>query len=201
MAVTEPALPVPRPASNLRRARDIVVEQVQAWMGGHTRHPTIGHCGPVDQKFIMQQAGMATRSIITIADGTAERNGHGMAIQCTATFVWYVIVRGVLVDRTTEALDFIGEAMRFIYADVFRDADTDGIFSKPPVAGSVSFRSRYLAKDEKTAYTIWGIQWQQEISLGAAGRERPGDGILLLIQGTDEYPGDPNGDEVLFEVT
>ena len=96
---------------------------------------------------------------------------------------------------------FIGEAMRFIYADVFRDADPDKIFSKPPVAGSVRYLSRYLDKDEKSAYTICRIQWQQEISLGAAGREREGDGILLLIQGTDEYAGDPNGDEVPFEVT
>lgn len=201
MAVTEPALPVPLPQSNLRRARDIVVEQVQAWMGGHAKHTTIGHSGAVTQEFIVKQAGMAPRSIVTIIDGDAVRNGHGMAIQCTPTFVWYVIVRGVLSDRTADALDFIGEAMRFIYADVFRDADPDKIFSKPPVAGSVRFRSRYLDKDEKTAYTIWGIQWQQEISLGAAGRDRPGDGVLLLINGTDEYPGDPNGDEVKFEVT
>lgn len=201
MAVTEPALPSPLPQSNLRKARDIVVEQVQAWMGGHAKHTTIGHSGPVTQEFIMKQAGMAPRSIVTVVDGEAIRIGHGMTIQCTPTFVWYVIIRGVLIDRTSDALDFIGECMRFIYADVFRDADTDKIFSKPPVAGSVRFRSRYLDKDEKTAYTIWGIQWQQEISLGAAGRERDGDGVLLLIDGTDEYPGDPNGDEVQFQVT
>ena len=201
MAVTEPPLPLPLPQSNLRKARDIVVEQVQAWMGAHVGHATIGHSGAVTQEFIMKQAGLGPRSIVTVIDGDAVRVGHGMSIQCTPTFVWYVIVRGVIVDRTNDALDFIGEAMRFIYADVFRDADTDKIFSKPPVAGSVRFRSRYLDKDEKTAYTIWGIQWQQEISLGAAGREREGDGILLLINGTDEYPGDPNGDEVPFEVT
>lgn len=201
MPVTEPALPLPLPQSNLRRARDIVVEQVQAWMGDHVGHGTIGHSGAVTQKFVMQQAGLGPRSIVTVIDGDAVRVGHGMTIQCTPTFVWYVVVRGVLRDRTTDALDFIGEAMRFIYADVFRDADTEKIFSKPPVAGSVRFRSRYLDKDEKTAYTIWGIQWQQELSLGAAGRERDGDGVLLLINGTDEYPGDPNGDEVKFEVT
>jgi len=201
MAVTEPALPTPRPQSNLRKARDIVVAQVQAWMGNHASHTTIGHSGPVTQDFITRHAGMGPRSIVTVIDGDAGRLGHGMTIQCTPTFVWYVVVRGVLSDRTTDALDFIGEAMRFIYADVFRDADPDGIFSKPPVAGSVRFRSRYLDKDEKTAYTIWGIQWQQEISLGAAGRERPGDGVLLLMNGTDEYPGDPNGDEVKFEAT
>lgn len=201
MAVTEPALPSPLPQSNLRKARDIVVEQVQAWMGSHAKHTTIGHSGPVTQDFIMKQAGMAPRSIVTVVDGEAVRIGHGMTIQCTPTFVWYVIVRGVLSDRTADALDFIGECMRFIYADVFRDADPNKIFSKPPVAGSVRFRSRYLDKDEKTAYTIWGVQWQQEISLGAAGRERDGDGVLLLINGTDEYPGDPNGDEVLFQVT
>jgi hypothetical protein len=200
MAVTEPALPTPRPQSNLRKVRDNVVEQVQAWMGTHAKHATIGHIGPVTQEFIMQQAGMAPRSIITVIDGEAERTGHGMAIQCTPTFVWYVIVRGVLADRTTDALDFIGEAIRFIYADVFRDADTAKIFSKPPVAKSVKFRSRYMTKDEKTAYTVIGIQWLQEISLGAAGRERDGDGILLLIDGTDTYPGDPNGDEVEFKV-
>jgi hypothetical protein len=201
MAVTEPSLPTPRPQSNLRKARDIVVEQVQAWMGPHAKHTTIGHCGPVSQEFITKQAGMAPRSIVTVIDGEAERVGHGMTIQCTPTFVWYVIVRGIISDRTTDALDFIGEAMRFIYADVFRDADSDAIFSKPPVAKSVKFNSRYLDKDEKTAYTVFGIRWQQEISLGAAGRERDGDGILLLINGTDEYPGDPNGDEVPFEVT
>jgi|SRR5690606_7307159 len=201
MAVTEPALPVPLPQSNLRKARDIVVDQVQAWMGSHAAHETIGHSGAVTQEFILRHAGMAPRSIVTVLDGDAARVGHGMSIQCTPTFVWYVIVRGVLSDRTTDALDFIGEAMKFIYADVFRDADPEKIFSKPPVAGSVSFRSRYLQKDEKTAYTIWGIQWLQEISLGAAGRSRPGDGVLLLINGTDEYPGDPNGDEVKFEVT
>ena len=206
MAVTEPPLPKPF-ESNLLKARDIVVEQVQAWMGEHTSHTTIGHSGAVTQEFIIKQAGMAPRSVITIVDGSAVRNGHGMAIQCTVTFVWYIIVRGVLSDRTSNAINFVGEAMRFIYADVSRDDDPDKVFSKPPVAGSVRFRSRYLDKDEKTAYTIWGIQWQQEISLGAAGRERSGDGILLLIQGTDEYPpaggqpGDPNGDEVLFEVT
>lgn len=200
MAVTEPPLPTPRPQSNLRIARDIIVEQVQAWMSGHAKHTTIGHCGPVDQEFIVKQAGMAPRSVITIADGTAARLGHGMTIQCTPTFVWYLIIRGTLSDRTTDALDFIGEAMRFIYADVFRDADTDGIFSKPPVADSVAFRSRYLAKDEKTAYTIFGITWRQEISLGAAGRERPGDGILLLIDGTDTYEGDPNSDTVAWKV-
>ena len=200
MAVTEPVLPDPRPQSNLRKARDIVVEQVQAWMGTHAKHATIGHCGEVTQDFIMQQAGMAPRSIITVIDGEAERIGHGMTIQCTPTFVWYVIVRGVISDRTADALDFIGEAMRFIYADVFRDADSDKIFSKPPVAGSVKFRSRYLAKDEKTAYTVFGIRWLQEISLGAAGRERDGDGILLLIEGTDTYAGDPNDDEVKFKV-
>lgn len=200
MAVTEPTLPTPRPQSNLRKARDIVVGQVQAWMGDHAQHETIGHCGPVTQEFVIKQAGMAPRSIVTVIDGEAVRNGHGMTIQCTPTFVWYVIVRGVINDRTTDALDFIGEAMRFIYADVFRDADPDAIFSKPPVAGSVRFRSRYLDKDEKTAYTVFGIQWQQEISLGAAGRERPGDGILLLIEGTDTYVGDPNSDEVKFRV-
>jgi hypothetical protein len=201
MAVTEPVLPDPRPQSNLRKARDIVVAQVQRWMGTHAKHATIGHIGPVTQEFIMQQAGMAPRSIITVIDGEAERTGHGMTIQCTPTFVWYVIVRGVLADRTTDALDFIGEALRFIYADVFRDADTAKIFSKPPVAKSVKFRSRYLTKDEKTAYTVIGIQWLQEISLGAAGRERPGDGVLLLIDGTDTYDGDPNGDDVKFQVT
>ncbi len=200
MAVTEPPLPTPRPQSNLRVARDIIVEQVQAWMSSHAKHTTIGHCGPVDQEFIMKQAGMAPRSVITVADGTAARVGHGMTIQCTPTFVWYLIIRGTLSDRTTDALDFIGEAMRFIYADVFRDADADAIFSKPPAADSVAFRSRYLAKDEKTAYTIFGITWRQEISLGAAGRERPGDGILLLINGTDTYEGDPNSDEVAWKV-
>ena len=201
VAVTEPPLPLPRPVSNLRKARDIVVEQVQAWMGDHLAHETIGHSGPVTQEFVRQQAGMAPRSIITVASGDAIRNGHGMTIQCTPTWTWFIAVRGVISDRTTDALDFVGEAIRFIYADVFRDADTDAIFSKPPVAGSVSFRSRYLDKDERTAYTLWAIQWQQEISLGAAGRERPGDGVLLLIDGTDNYPGDPNGDEVKFEVT
>jgi hypothetical protein len=200
MAVTEPALPVPLPQSNLRKALDIVVEQVQAWMGGHAKHTTIGHSGLVTQEFIMKQAGMAPRSIVTVVDGEAIRIGGGMTIQCTPTFVWYVIVRGVLNDRTTDALDFIGEAMRFVYADVSRDADTDKIFSKPPVAGSVRFRSRYLDKDEKTAYTIWGIQWQQEISLGAAGRERDGDGVLLLIEGTNALPGDPHGDEIKIKV-
>jgi hypothetical protein len=200
MAVTEPVLPNPRPQSNLRKARDIVVEQVQAWMGTHAKHATIGHIGPVTQEFIMQQAGMAPRSIITVIDGEAERTGHGMTIQCTPTFVWYVIVRGVLADRTTDALDFIGEALRFIYADVFRDADTAKIFSKPPVAKSVKFRSRYMTKDEKTAYTVIGIQWLQEISLGAAGRERDGDGVLMLIEGTNVVPGDPNDDEIKIKV-
>jgi hypothetical protein len=200
--VSEPVLPDPRPQSNLRKARDIVIEQVQAWMGTHVKHATIGHIGPVTQEFIMQQAGMAPRSIITVIDGEAERVGHGMTIQCTPTFVWYVIVRGVLADRTTDALDFIGHALRFIYADVFRDpeADPGKIFSKPPVAKSVKFRSRYMTKDEKTAYTVIGISWLQEISLGAAGRERPGDGILTLINGTDTYPGDPNDDDVPFKV-
>ncbi len=200
MAVTEPPLPSPKPQSNLRKARDIIVEQVQAWMGGHAKHTTIGHCGPVDQEFIVKQAGMAPRSIITVIDGDAVRTGHGMTIQCTPTFVWYFVVRGVINDRTTDALDFIGEGIRFIYADVFRAADTGGIFSKPPVAGSVRFRSRYLAKDEKTAYTVFGLSWQQEISLGAAGRERDGDGVLLLISGTDTYAGDPNSDEVEMKV-
>ncbi len=200
MAVTEPQLPVPRPASNLRLALNIIIEQVQAWMSKHASHTTIGYCGPIDQETIIKQAGQAPRSIITIIDGTAERVGHGMAIQCTATFVWYLIVRGTIADRTDAALDFTGEAMRFIYADVSRDADPDKLISKPPVAGSVAFRSRYLAKDEKTAYTIFAITWRQEISLGAAGRERPGDGILLLIDGTDTYEGDPNSDDVAWKV-
>jgi hypothetical protein len=47
---------------------------------------------------------------------------------------------------------------------------------------------------------VIGISWMQEISLGAAGRERPGDGILTLINGTDTYPGDPNDDDVPFKV-
>jgi hypothetical protein len=200
--VSEPVLPLPRPQSNLRKARDIVVAQVQAWMGTHVNHATIGHIGPVTQEFIAKQAGQAPRSIITVVDGDAVRIGHGMTIQCTPTFVWYVIVRGVIADRTNDALDFIGHAIRFIYADVFRDPEADdaAIFSKPPVAGSVKFRSRYLDKDEKTAYTVIGIQWLQEISLGAAGRERDGDGVLMLIDGTDTYPGDPNDDELKFKV-
>ncbi len=155
------------------------------------KHATIGHIGPVTQEFIMQQAGMAPRSIITVIDGEAERTGHGMTIQCTPTFVWYVIVRGVLADRTNDALDFIGHAIRFIYADVFRDADDDKIFSKPPVAKSVKFRSRYMTKDEKTAYTVIGIQWLQEISLGAAGRARDGDGCRKVLP--------PEGDMVSME--
>jgi hypothetical protein len=201
MAVTEPPLPVPLPTSNLRKARDIVVERVQAWMGGHAKHTTMGHSGPVTQAFIVKQAGMAPRSIVTVTDGTSFRIGNGMSIQCIVTFGWFVIVRGLIKDRTTDALDFVGESLRFVYADVSRDDDPDKIFSKPPAADSVRFASRYIDKDEQTAYTIWAIQWQQEISLGAAGRERPGDGILLLINGTDEYPGDPNGDEVRFQVT
>ena len=201
MAVTEPPLPTPIPASNLRRARDIVVARVQEWMGSNAAHDTIGHSGEVTQKFVIEQAGMGPRSIVSVLDGQAARNGHGMAIQATVTFAWYIVIRGVLQDRTTDALDFVGEAMRFIYADVSRDDDPDKIFSKPPVAGSVQFISRYLDKDERTAYTIWRLTWQQEISLGAAGRERSGDGVLLLIQGTDNYDGTPNGDTVEFEVS
>jgi hypothetical protein len=200
MAVTEPALPNPF-ESNLLKARNIVVEQVQAWMGTHAKHETIGHLGPVTQEFIITQGGMGPRSIVTVQGGSASRLGHGMSIQCVPTWAWYVVLRGVLSDRTSNALNFMGEAMRFLYADVFRDGDSAKIFSKPPVADSVSFQSRYLAKDEKTAYTVFGLQWLQEISLGAAGREREGDGVLLLINGTDEYSGDPNGDEVPFEVT
>jgi len=200
MAVTEPPLPLPLPPSNLRMARDIVVEQVQAWMGAHAGHQTIGHAGVVTPEFIEKQAGMAPRSIVTVIDGQASRLGHGMTIQTVVTFVWFVIVRGVLSDRTTDALDFIGEATRFVYANVPQNADPDRIFSRPPVADSVRFRSLYRDKDERTAYTVWSITWQQEISLGAAGRERPGDGVLLLINGTDIYEGDPNGDDVEFKV-
>jgi hypothetical protein len=200
MTVTEPPLPTPRPASNLRLARDLVVDQVQAWMGSHAKNTTIGHCGPVTQEFIMKQAGMAPRSIVTVLDGTASRVGHHMQVAAVPSFVWYLIVRGRLHDRTTEALDFIGEAVRFVYANVWADADTDAIFAKPPVSGSVQWRSRYIDKDEQTGYTIFGISWQQEISLGSSGRERSGDGILLLINGTDAYDGDPNGDEVKFKV-
>jgi hypothetical protein len=199
MAVTEPPLPIPLPTGNLTRARDIVVEQVQAWMGAHAGHTTIGHSGPVTQEFIRQQAGMAPRSIVTVADGRAARLGHAMSIQCKVTFTWYVVLRGVIEDRTTKALDFVDGVLRFIYSEVFRDVDSN-IFSRIVDADSVRFASKYSDKDEKTAYTIWGIQWQQDISLGAAGRERPGDGILLLINGTDEYPGDPHGDTVEFEV-
>lgn len=199
MAVTEPVLPKPF-TSNLLRARDIVIEQVQAWMGTHASHETIGHCGPVTQEFILKQAGMGPYSVVTVLDDRASRLG-GMSVQCVVSFAWYIVVRGVLKDRGKRMLNFGGEAQRFIYADVFRDADTDKIFSKPPVADSVRYRSRYLDKDEKTAYTVCGVEWQQEISLGAAGRERPGDGVLLLIDGTDEYPGDPNGDDVNFQVT
>jgi len=200
MAVTEPLLPKPF-ESNLLKARDIVVAQVQEWMGAHASHATIGHMGPVTQEFIAKQATMAPCSIVTVADGQSYRLGHGMTIQCVVTWGWYIVVRGVMSDRSSNSINFIGEAQRFIYADVFRDADPDKIFSKPPAADSVRFRSRYLDKDEKTAYTVYGLQWQQEISLGAAGREREGDGVLLLISGTDEYPGEPNGDEVPFEVT
>lgn len=199
MAVTEPVLPKPF-ESNLLKARDIVVEQVQAWMGNHASHTTIGHMGPVTHEFITKQAGMATRSIVTVANGQAYRLGHGMTIQCVVTWGWYIIVRGVLSDRSANSINFIGEALRFIYANVFSDADTDGIFSKPPAADSVKFQSRYLDKDEKTAYTVFGLQWLQEISLGAAGRERSGDGVLLLIEGTNVLPGDPNDDELEFKV-
>lgn len=201
MAVTEPPLPLPLPTSNLLKARDIVRDQVQAWMGSHAGHETIGHSGVVTQEYIEKQAGQGPRSIVTVLEGRASRLGHAMTIQTVPTFLWYILIRGRLNDRTTDALNFIGEALRFIYADVFRDADTDAIFSKPPVADSVQFRSLYRDKDEKTGYTIWAVSWQQEISLGAAGRPRPGDGVLLLINGTDSYDGDPNGDTVAFEVT
>ena len=199
MAVTEPQLPTPLPQSSLRRARDIVVERVNEWMGSHHGHETIGHSGVVTPEFIRKQAGLAPRSIVTVIKGQASRVG-GMAVQATVVFVWFVIVRGVLSDRTSDALDFAGEAVRFIYADVSRDDDPDRIFSKPPKGDSVTFGSLYKDADERTAYTIWTISWEQEITLGAAGRARPGDGVLLLINGTDVIEGDPNDDEIKFRV-
>jgi len=198
MAATEPALPLPRPASSLRLARDTIVDCVQAWMRSHSGHATIGHAGVLTQEFIFKQAGQGPRSIITVLEGRSERIG-GMAVQTTPIWAWYLVMRGTIKDRATAGLDFVGEGQRFIYSDVFRD-ENPAVFSKPPVGGSVQFKSLYDDKDEREAYSIWVITWRQEITLGAAGRERPGDGQLVVIHGADAYSGTPNGDDVEFKV-
>ena len=114
MAVTEPLLPKPF-ESNLLKARDIVVAQVQEWMGAHASHATIGHMGPVTQEFIAKQATMAPCSIVTVADGQSYRLGHGMTIQCVVTWGWYIVVRGVMSDRSSNSINFIARFARIIF--------------------------------------------------------------------------------------
>jgi hypothetical protein len=191
MPVTEPPIPDPIPDGNLLAARDVVVEQVQAWMGTTAAHDTIGHAGKVSPEFIRQQAGMAPRSIITVLGGTTSRLGGRMAAQLLVNWAWFIIVRGIIEDRTAEALRWLDGAARFVYADVFTDARPD-IFSRPPEAGSVEVRSLYTDGDERTGYSVWSVTWEQEITLGPPGRPRPGDGALLLqILGTNTIDGNP----------
>lgn len=201
MAATEPALPFPV-ASNLLRARDIIVGCVDVWLRLWRSAPTIGHAGQVTQRYIFEQAGMGPRAIVTVASGTAERLAGGKRVQSLPTWTVFFATRGRIRDRTNDGLNLIGEAQRFVFSDPFGQVD-NSIFCKPPQVGSLTYRNYYKDIDENTGYSIWAIAWRSEIALGHAGRAAPGSGPggtgsgrLLEIIGTNVYQGLPNGDTV-----
>jgi hypothetical protein len=198
MAGTEPTLPKPV-ASNLLLARDIIVDCVDEWLRLWRARDTIGHAGRVTQKFIIEQAGMGTRALVTVVSGTAERLAGGKAVQALPLWTIFFVTRGRIRDRTDDGLNVVGEAQRFILSDPFGQVDKT-LFCKPPQVDTLTWRNLYTDADENTGYSIWAVAWRSEIALGTAGRERPGRGRLLEVIGTDVYLGVPNGDAVDFSL-
>jgi hypothetical protein len=203
MATPEPPLPVDV-ISNLVVGRDQIVTAVEAWSIGHRKGETIGHAGHVTGKFLKQQAGQAMRSVITVIEGDQQRIAGGSAMNSTCTFLWFVIVRGLLKDRTTKGLNIVGEALRLVadppwMVDSEAEDAAESVFSTHPVR--MGWKSLYTDDDEKNGMSIWMIQWEQAIELGTASRPRdPGPEPLVFLDGGADIDGEPNPDELEYEL-
>jgi len=188
--------PLPLDAdSALLIARDQVVECVDEWTVNFRKAKTVGHAGKVTWQYLREQARMAPKSIITVISGRNARLGGGKKTLFTSTFIWFIVSRGRIQDRTKLGLLLTGEAIRFVTDPPWMDVPGSA-FSMTPVAESVEFKALYEDKDEKNGLSVWAVQWRQAVDLTTARRppSTPRE-PLQRLDGTATIAGEPNDDE------
>ncbi len=188
--------PLPADAeSALLVARDQVVECVEEWTVNFRKGKTIGHAGKVTWQYLREQSRMSPKSIITIISGRNARIGGGKNVTFTSTFIWFIVCRGRIGDRTKLGLLLTGEAVRFVTDPPWMDVP-DSAFSMTPVAESIEFKALYEDKDEANGLSVWAIQWRQAIDLTTA--RRPSTTTprepLQQVDGVGTIDGEPNDD-------
>lgn len=187
--------PLPKPVTSyLKTARDQIVTCIDAWGEEWWESETIGHAGQVTLEFLRREGALAPRSVVTAINARASRISGGKSIQLLVTWQWFIVVDGVIADRTDDGLILAGEGLRLVLASPWIDVD-DSAFSKMPVAETPRMRSLYEDKDEEMGLSIWGIQWDQAIELGTARRATdPAPVPLAHITGTDVIDGGETAD-------
>lgn len=108
--------PLPLDAKSTQRiARDQVIACIDRFLVNYSGAATIGHAGRVTLRYLKEMGkGGGVRSVVTILGGRSSRISGGAATQWEALWGWFLVVPGTIKDRTTDAADLTGEAIRFV---------------------------------------------------------------------------------------
>jgi hypothetical protein len=196
-------LPLPYPLANaaFKVARDQIVEVIQDWGAAWWQTEVKGHAGRVTREYLIREGGLPPRAVVSVLDASSSKVGGGKMTVFNATWQLFIVLGGTIEDRTADGLTLAGEACRLVTVAPWLEVD-DSMFVKPPLGGSIRMRSLYADPDERSGMTVWGLQWEQAIDLGSAGRTPdPVGEALASIMGTSEVPGEPNTETVETEVT
>lgn len=157
------ALEPPLPLGFLRARLLIALEQVRGcvedWSTNFRKATTISHPGLVTPDMLRDQPGMAPRSIISVLGGKNERISGGSKTLFYASFVWFIVTRGVLKDRTEDGVLIAGEGVRFVTDPPWLDleeAKASGLVAVTGTPGSPIGAGELLTRagDNPLKYTV-----------------------------------------------
>jgi hypothetical protein len=160
MAGSEPVLPLDL-LSMQTVARDQIIDCIDAWLVEWDASKTIAHAGMVTPTFLREQTGRGLRNVVTILGGASPPGGGGRLAggaetQWEVLWGWFLVIPGVIQDRSTDAATLTGEAVRFITATPWLHIDSSkatGTVRFTGTNGSAVGVGEVLERNDDVVYT------------------------------------------------
>lgn len=197
-ALAEPPIPLGA-QSGLARATYAIRDAFDAWFVNWADADTIVHPGRVTGEWLVEQGGMAPRIIVSAPRSEGVTLGFGKQVNLNVTFMVFLVLPGIIEDRTLDALNVVGRALNFILANTWNNpADPNCPFAASVQPGTVEHRSLYSRADETRGFSIWLLQWDQLVDNGTAAQTpEPIGNPLTLITIDNRTDPEPDGETLV----
>ena len=187
--------------SGIKRAAEAIRAAFDAWFVNWAEATTIVHPGRVTPRHLVEQAGFAPRIIVSAQRGEVQTLGFGKQVNVNTTFLVFLVLPGIIQDRTVDAQNVVGLAVNFVVANPWVDKDDpDCPFAASVQVATVEWQTVYGDVDEQSGLSMWLIKWDQLVDNGTAAQTPDPLGLPLELITIDNRTEPAPDGETLVEV-